>query len=269
MIMIMKIFHLHMLKKGKITDSKAFSIKIEGSKGKLIIGKHNDFSSDDSVTCPLLKFFGQGNIFWGAQMTAFGMENKYHSAETKKTYTVIFDTGTNFIILPKKYYLNLQKNIGKLGCSGVTEDLKSYQLKCSKDNRVDFKLKINTHVFIIPKEYIFQLNSDYFYYSRVVFADDLFVGGAYIIGNPFFLIFHTLFDKDKEKLHFYPIDSQYLIKGSGGGSSDSSSILAIIVVLIFVIGLLGVIAYKFIQWRLIKGNDIPSSNYTGYDTNFI
>ena len=262
---------IHMLKKGKVTDSKAFSIKIEGSKGKLIIGKHKDFSSDDAVTCPLLRFIGQGNIFWGGQMTAFGMENSKHSEETKKTYTVIFDTGTNFIILPKKYYLNLQKNFGKFGCSGTTEDSKSYQLKCSKDNRVDFKLTINTHVFIIPKEAVFQLHSDKFYYSRVVFADDLFVEGAYIIGNPFFLIFHTLFDKDKEKLHFYPIDPQYLIKGSGesGGSGDSSSIFAIVVVLIFVIGLLGFIAYKFIQWRLLKRNDIPSSDYYGNNTNFI
>ena len=263
-----KLSFIHMLKKAKVTDSKAFSIKYEENekKYKLIIGKHKDFSSGDSVTCPLLKFIGQANIFWGSEMTALGMENKNYNAEAKKSCIVIFDTGTNFIILPKEYYLKLQKNLDKFGCKGYTEDNKSIQLKCSKENRVDFRLKINGHAFIIPKDFIFQKNIDNYYYSKVSFSDNLFVEGAYIIGNPFFLIFHTLFDKDKEKLHFYPIDKKYLIKGS------NSSILAIIIVSIFVIVLLGVIGYKIIRWKFPRKQDLPKSDYTyysGYNSNFI
>ena len=258
---------IHMLKKYKVTDTKAFSIKWEENNCKLILGKHKDFSSSDSVTVSLLKFRDQGNIFWGAEMTAFGMVNANYEAEIKKTIIVIFDTGTNFIILPLSYYFNLQTKLNKFGCTIYSEDKKSYQLKCSKENRVDFKLKINGHIFIIPKETIFMKNKDNYYYSRVSFSDDIFDGEAYIIGNPFFLIFHTLFDKDKEKLYFYPNNETLLIKGSGSGSG--TSIFAIIFVLIFVIALIAFIIHKFIRWKFQRRNDIPSSNYTGYNSNFI
>ena len=34
----------------------------------------------------------------------------------------------------------------------------------------------------------------------------------YVIGSPFFFAFHTLFDKESEKLHFYPENNENLIK---------------------------------------------------------
>ena len=264
---------IHMLKKSKVTDSKIFSFKFEGNldigmKGKLYIGKHKDFSSGDSVTCPLLTFNGQANIFWASYMSSLGLENsKYKAESSKEKYIVIFDTGTNLIILPKFYYNNLKNKLDKFGCEGFTTKDNYVQLRCNYNNRVDFRIKVNTHVFIIPKDLIFYPSGSY-YYSRVVFADNSFVGGAYIIGNPFFLLFHTLFDKDNEKLHFYPIYKELLEKGSGSGS-DSTSIFAIIFVLTFVIVILGVFCYKFYQWKKVKREDIPSSNYSGYNSNFI
>ena len=34
----------------------------------------------------------------------------------------------------------------------------------------------------------------------------------YVIGSPFFFAFHTLFDKESERLHFYPENNETLIK---------------------------------------------------------
>lgn len=79
------------------------------------------------------------------------------------------------------------------------------QIRCSYDNRVDFKLKINGNIFIIPKDLLFYENNKY--YSRIVFYEDM-----HIIGNPFFLIFHTLLDIENEKLHFYPENRKFVEK---------------------------------------------------------
>ena len=50
---------IHMLKEYKITDSKSFSIKFgedldAGVSGKLFIGKHKDFMSDETIVVPLV-----------------------------------------------------------------------------------------------------------------------------------------------------------------------------------------------------------------------
>ena len=249
---------IYMLKKYKVIDSTVFSFKFEGSlsvgmSGKLILGKHKDFSSSDAVTCPLIN---SAKTFWACEVSTFGIKNSYSKIESTQSCNIIFDTGTNIIMLPLAYYNDLRKDINKLGCSFVlTDDRSSYQIKCSYDYLVDFRFKINGNVLIVPSGLTFYKTYNG-YLSRVVFNGDY-----YIIGSPFFLAFHTLFDKENEELHFYPEDISFLEKGSSFGT-----IIVVIVVISVILIISGYLIYKCIIWRRAKREiyDIPSSNYSVY-----
>lgn len=129
---------------------------------------------------------------------------------SKRINNIVFDTGTNFIMLPLQYYQDLTKNIKKLNCYFKdTSGEKKYQLACPNINNVpDFRFEINGSILIVPKNYCFYRGKDNIFYSRILFLEQ----NIYIIGTPFFFAFHTLFDKKNEKLHFYPENPAYLIK---------------------------------------------------------
>lgn len=254
---------IHMLKKYKITDTLSFSLKLEQNqieeemKGKLIIGKHDDFSSNSSVTCPL-KHVSTGDIFWVCEVNSVGLQNSNYYVESKiGSNYAIFDTGTNVIIIPIEYYKEFSSQISNFGCQTIKEQ-GTYQLLCQKKYRIDFRFKINNNVLIVPKSVGFYKVYGDIYYSKIVFSP-----GYFIIGSPFFVTFHTLFDKDNEKLHFYPENPTYLEKNN---QYDIFSIAGIVLALIIILVIFGFIIYKCIIWQKSKREveDFPSSNYQVY-----
>ena len=72
----------------------------------------------------------------------------------------------------------------------------------------DFRFEINGNILIVPKIYTFYRTKDGLFYSKVLFVEN----EVYIIGSPFFFAFHTLFDRENEKLHFYPENPAYVEK---------------------------------------------------------
>ena len=259
---------IHMLKKYKITDTLSFSLKFEkkeiyeGMTGKLIIGNHKDFSSNYSVTCPL-KHVSTGDIFWICEVNSLGLQNSIYKAESNLGNYAIFDTGTNVIMVPLEYYISLKSEISNFGCQSIkAEDQTSIQLVCEEENRIDFRFEINGNVLIVPKDIGFYRAFRNLYYSRVLFAQ-----GNFIIGSPFFTTFHTLFDKENEKLHFYPENPKYIEIYD----TDVFSIVGIALVIILLLVIFGFIIYKCIQWKRAKREleDLPSSNYYGYNANFL
>ena len=248
---------IHMLKKSGITDSTKFSFKfIDEKSGKLIIGEHDDFSSSNAITCPLKTLKGEANSFWVCEVDGFGLINKKEEIKSLNSYNIIFDTGTNYILLPLQYYNDMKDKFKNFGCTTANKD-KDIQLICSDyDNAPDFTFRINGNILTLSKYYTFYRDGSK-YYSSILFVKD----ERYIIGSPFFVGFHTLFDKDNEKLHFYPEKNNIVDKGS-----NTSSIVALIVVLIILILLLAYIIYRYILWRRAKRElqDIPSSNYGYY-----
>ncbi len=62
-------------------------------------------------------------------------------------------------------------------------------------------------MFILPKKYIFYKQGEIFY------SELIFQGDKGIIGVPFFSLFHTLFDKEKKVLRFYPNNFEYIERG--------------------------------------------------------
>ena len=113
----------------------------------------------------------------------------------------------------------------------------------------------------------------------------------YIIGNPFFLIFHTLFDRENEKLHFNPENHKFIEKDPEKEEKDSEKdtkteqinkedknnsntlkiIIIILVVIIFIIGLVYCI-YNFFKWQKSKREfeeQLRSSNFFDYNSDLL
>ena len=246
---------IHMLKKNGITDTINFSFKfVDNKSGKLIIGKHNDFSSNTVTTCPLKTLKGQANIFWVCEVSGFGFKNKEEEIKSLQSYNVIFDSGTNYILLPIKYYYDMKDKLEKMDCKSIYKD-KDIQLVCT--NPLDLIFIINNNILTLSKYYSFSQFNDLKYYSSVLFVKE----ERYIMGSPFFVSFHTLFDKENEKLHFYPEKNSFIEK-----YTNITYIIGLIVVIILLLLLLGYLIYRYIVWRRAKNelNDLPSSNY-GYN----
>ena len=258
---------IHMLKKYGVTDSINFSFKFDldnGYDGKLFIGNHKDFSSDDTVTCPLLNFlYEEARIFWGCEVSGFSIKNADNEIKSSRSYNMIFDTGTNMVILPKNYFYDIKSKLNKFGCIPYSEENdengeNDIQIKCNDINNLpEFRFQINGNTLGIPYYIGFYsiIGDNNNYYSNIIFSDSTFP----IIGVPFFLTFHTLFDKNKEKLHFYPEFSDTIEKDS------NSSLIIILIIFTIIIGLiLGYLIYRYIARRRMQNNIdsvFPSSNY--------
>ena len=133
---------------------------------------------------------------------------------------------------------------------------------------MNLRIKINNKILIVPSDYTFYKVTSSLYYSRIAFGNNNLNN---IIGSPFFLAFHTLFDKENESLHFYPEKRDFLEE-----DSNLSTIIPVVLIIILLIVLLGFIIYKFILWQKAKrekNEGFPSSNYYnnihGYNQNFL
>ena len=202
-----------MLNRGGITNSTLFSLKFGndtniGINRTLYIGKHEDFSKNNVATCPIVNSRDNA-YYWGCEVISFGMKNSKNEIKTNKKFNFRFDTGANVILLPLEFKNDLQNNIQKLNCLFVdTQDQSAFQLVCENLTNVpDLIFGVNGYNLILPKHYSFYQDNQNFY-SYFLFTKKK----LYIIGTPFFFAFHTLFDKESERLHFYPENNEYLIK---------------------------------------------------------
>ena len=198
---------MHMLEKHGVTDSTKFSIKFEnefkeGATGKLYIGKHEDFSSNSSFTCPLSIFNNENDYYWNLQIDGFGLKMGNKEIMSSKSFNLVIDTATDYIILPMEYLNDIKRNLQQFDCSSDSSEISTYdELQCSEDinSLPDLIFNISGRIVKIPANYSFELNVRH-YYSRVYFTRS----NSYILGASFFYVYHTLFDKDNETLHFYP-----------------------------------------------------------------
>ena len=137
-----------------------------------------------------------------------------------------------------------------------------YLIECPNNSPIQFSFKINGYIYTLPLEF-----SYYSYYNNRIRSLVIFTDEFAIIGSPFFVVFHTLFDKDNEKLRFYT-EYKNIVKKD---SMSFATIIGIIAVVLVVLIILGCLIYRIVIWKRAKraANDIPSSNYTGYNNNFL
>ena len=160
---------MHMLKQYNVTDSKLFSIKLENvtdieeedATGKLYIGKHEDFSSKNTVTCPLITDDEESDMFWTFQIDGISLKKSNNEAKSSKSIKVILETATNYLLLPYDYLRDIEKNLTDMNCDVYQENRRSYyEIRCSGGENVtlpDFRLNINGTILTIPGKYAFEL----------------------------------------------------------------------------------------------------------------
>ena len=196
---------IHMMKQYGNIDSLAFSVKFNGDvlqsnlTGSMFLGIHDDFKKSETVSTPLNTHYN--NFFWSSTLDSFGFKNEYTQTVSNQQTDVIFDTGTNAIVLPIKYLVDLHSKLTTYGCFSI-QNKNNYQIGCQPNGPVpDITFKFNGNTLVLPKVNAFYYDSKYRYIVSSVIFDN---SGLYIIGSPFFFVFHTLFDSDEKSLKFYP-----------------------------------------------------------------
>ena len=250
---------IHMLKEYKNTDSLVFSIKFETDKiatnieGKMYIGKHDDFSKSEAISIPMV--FYMRDIFWACELSSFGFNNTDNYIHSDYTINIIFDTGTNSILLPLQYLQDIQKDLSKFNCY-VFQSGSNYQIMCSSTTKLpDLVFKFGRHTLTIPARYGFYLSN-----RGIVSFATFKSSGPFIMGSPFFFVYHTLFDSDNDELKIYPLKS-----GIKSGLSTGVIVLIAIASIVLLVGLIILIYYLVYKYRQKKMRDIhPEDLRTDY-----
>lgn len=258
---------IHMLCRNGVTKSKIFSFKLglNLTYGKFYIGMHDDFKKDNAVTCEIKNSNYFEKNLWACEMTSFSIinYNKTIKLTSNQKISVIFDSGTNIILLPLYYLKQISEDLAKINCYPIRDyDLGleiRYQLLCL-DEVPDFNFIIGGHTFILPGKYFFNIRKN-FSLSKILFQNSIDFQEVFIIGSPFFMLFHILFDSYSKELHFYPEKDEFLIKGSWW---NSYHIILVVIFIIFIISFILLITL-FIFWK--KKNKIISDNKELFDIN--
>jgi len=242
---------IHMLKKSGNTDSLAFSFKFENDqftsnvKGKMYIGRHEDFSKNGTKSCPLV--FYSDEIFWACKLGSLRLKGKNYETKVSYSTPIIFDTGTNLIILPKRYLQEMQYDLKNFNCY-VYQESSSSAIVCEENGDIpDFQFEFDGNIYTIPREYVFNYVSGNTRYviSRIIFDDSLYP----IIGSLFFFLFHTLFDEENKELKFYPLKNE--ITGAG---------LSVFTIIIICFASIAVVVISIIIiWYCLKNRKSKSS----------
>ena len=197
----------HQLKQLGIINNTLFSVKrfINSTETKLYLGgKNEDFNKSNIGSCNLISSLSF-NLMWTCrlQYLIFGNISEF----TKNAYDglsipTIFDTGTNIILAPLSLKDTIFKGLNSKNCKLVKEN-KMYFILCSNYNYIpEISLVFGNYAFTIPNEKLFipQIYvREIIFICSFVFTDTPIM----ILGMPFFEVFHTLFDDDKEQLLFY------------------------------------------------------------------
>ena len=248
---------IHMMKSAGNTDSTAFSFKFESDifyqniKGSMFIGEHEDFSKSEAISAPLT-FYGN-KIFWACEISSFSMKGTNYETKSNYETRIIFDTGTNAILLPTKYLEDIKADLPDLGCF-LNRQNKGYQIVCEEKNDYpDMRFKINGNTLIIPYQQAFYKSSRYtgLVFSQVVFDDSQQI---YIFGSFFFFLFHTLFDEEEKVLKFYPL------KGTiESGLTTFVIVLIVIACTVVVVGIAIGVYIGVTKWKKRNNNMLQAN----------
>jgi len=254
---------IHMLKKSGNTDSTAFSIKFEHDRftsniqGKMYIGRHEDFSKNGAQSCPLV--FYRSELFWACKLNSLRLKSTNYETKVSYSTPVIFDTGTNSIILPSRYLLEMKAELEKYGCAAANLDSKQSVILCGAYGDVpDLQFEFDGKIFTIPKEYGFHYYSGNTKYliSTITFDDSILP----IIGSLFFFLFHTLFDEENEELKFYPLKNEI----TGGGLSTFTIVVICIASIAVVVLTITIICYCIKNQKSKSDNGLTGQHYSNF-----
>ena len=210
--------------KGYIPE-KSFSFKyLENNNVEMYIGgEHDDFSdTKHTATCQLLHKSVYDNLLWTCKLYNFGFLNNDFTRNTTVScgYNFLFDTGSNVMRLPKETLNSILKQPYYFGCEKSSEGSIDY-LICPKDNLPNIYIEVGDHYFIINSYEVFDKikGNENYRKLRVQFMDV----HVSLIGQPFFMIFHTKFDYENKVLKFHTTDEKAMIYSYAKPNDDEAT----------------------------------------------
>ncbi len=210
--------------KGYIPE-KSFSFKyLENNNVEMYIGgEHDDFSdTKHTATCQLLHKSVYDNLLWTCKLYNFGFINNDFTRNTTVScgYNFLFDTGSNVMRLPKETLNSILKQPYYFGCEKTSEGSIDY-LICPTDNLPNIYIEVGDHYFIINSYEVFDKikGNENYRKLRVQFMDVQ----VSLIGQPFFMIFHTKFDYENKVLKFHTTDEKAMIYSYAKPNDDEAT----------------------------------------------
>lgn len=210
--------------KGYIPE-KSFSFKyLENNNVEMYIGgEHDDFSdTKHTATCQLLHKSVYDNLLWTCKLYNFGFLNNDFTRNTTVScgYNFLFDTGSNVMRLPKETLNSILKQPYYFGCEKTSEGSIDY-LICPTNNLPNIYIEVGDHYFIINSYEVFDKikGNENYRKLRVQFMDVQ----VSLIGQPFFMIFHTKFDYENKVLKFHTTDEKAMIYSYAKPNDDEAT----------------------------------------------
>lgn len=263
-------------KKNQIKN-KIFTQKYtEDKKGIMYIGDipdeiRNDMSNYGS--CPAIKYLNNNinypNPKWECELKKvfYGNKNLYDKAE-EINEPVLFDTGTNIIIVPLNFIMSLKKHyfnklIESKDCITDKENNRFYVFKCKPSDKI---LEL-PHINFVFGEWIIKMRPvDLFYrgpdgylHFFMTSADDL---NLWIFGETILKKYHMVYDKTNDLIGFYGTTDLY--RYDEEFPDDGKIILTLLLVLACIMLTIGIV--YFFVWLVKRKKE--SVVYYSPDMNF-
>ena len=165
--------------------------------------EHEDFSKNNYGFCPLVSKTEKEKYHWSCKLNSFSMIFK-EKILININMSIVFDTGTNGIVLPK-YVLSFFKNdLKKYDCKILNIAAGMSTIICyNKSDLPNLFLEIGEYSLMLDKNIISyekKISNYTFYPLYIFFEEGIEIG---IIGLPFFYQFHTRFDLENNLIKFY------------------------------------------------------------------
>ena len=257
------------LKNKSFIDKAGFSIKYNYKLKNAILyfgEEHEDFKNSTVGFCSLLSNTYKEKNFWSCKLFSLGIIYNEFNLSIKLNLSVIFDTGTNAIVLPRYISSFINKRFIKINCSIYDISLEVSSIICYNESTLpDMIFEIGDFFLTLSKNNLYQkkvLQDGKIAYYLNVFLEDGIENG--IIGLPFFYEFHTRFDLDKKEMKFYHSNNKKIIKSFSRRTNKESNInfkLKILIIILSIITLaLCVIIFKNKYFINIKKNSCKIEN---------
>jgi hypothetical protein len=252
------------LYKNSLINNKIFTQKYtDDRRGKMYIGDLPEEIKNDMEhygTCPTIKYstYGTLNPKWECSLKKLFYGNDNVNGTEVKTVNepVLFDTGTNTILVPVKYLIYLRvtyfKDLIDSGICFVERNSADFIIvKCKPVEEV-LKLPYINFAFdqwiirMRPRELFYRQPDGYVHFAMVA-SNDI---NIWIFGEPVLKKFHIVFDKTNDVIGFYGTTDLY--RYDQQFPDNGLIILNILIVIALVLLVVGTI--YFVSWLFNKRN---------------
>ena len=262
---------LYCLKTNNFIEHEGFSIKCNNSLKNAILffgDEHEDFKNDNIGFCPLTSKTHKEKKFWSCKLYSFAISNNVINSSFNLNLSVIFDSGTNTIVLPRYILWFLKEQLKKIGCSINNLSMEISNIICyNKKTIPNFVFEIGNYYLTLSNEYFTFIdnttlsNNTFGYILNVYFEEGIEMG---IIGLPFFYEFHTRFDFDSNMMKFFSNNKKINKSFNKNIKSENKDInfklkILIIVLSAIVLSLfIVIIKYKYCHNKVNKSGSIEN-----------